>query len=133
PMTDAEVTSFQAKLAQITPAGTADEIAEAILYTFLVSPSFLLVPELDSTATDTATGAIQLSSIEVAARLSFFLWGSIPDDTLNAAADAKALSTKEQILEQATRMIAIKEKTGPMVSMFHRVNFALDNGSTTSH
>ena len=133
PMTDAEVTSFQAKLAQITPAGTADEIAEAILYTFLVSPSFLLVPELDSTATDTATGAIQLSSIEVAARLSFLLWGSIPDDTLNAAADAKALSTKEQILEQATRMIAIKEKTGPMVSMFHRVNFALDNGSTTSH
>jgi hypothetical protein len=130
-VTDAEVTLFQQKLQQITPAGTSDEIAEAVLYAFLVSPSFLLIPELDSTTQE--AGALKLSSTEVAARLSFLLWGSVPDPVLNTAADANELSTKEQILAQAQRMIAIREKTGPMVSMFHRVDFALDNNTSNSH
>ncbi|MCH9685085.1 MAG: DUF1592 domain-containing protein [Deltaproteobacteria bacterium] len=46
-----------------------------------------------------------LSPYEVASRLSYFLWESMPDDTLTAAAAANALSTPEQIREQAERMI----------------------------
>ncbi len=104
------------KLNHATPAGTPDQVAEAILNAFLISPSFLLMPEL---ATEKENNFIKLSQQEVATRLSFMLWGSVPDDALNAAADAGQLSNKEQILAQATRMIGVREKTGSFISAFH--------------
>jgi len=119
-----EVDAFLS-LNSTTPAGTAAEVAEAILNAFLISPSFLMIPELnieaDSAVPNLAAGtaAFKLSSQEVASRLSFLLWGSVPDDALNTAADANQLSTKDQILAQATRMIAVREKTGSFISAFH--------------
>jgi hypothetical protein len=127
PLTDAEVARFT-KLSQTSPAGTPAEVAETTLQAFLVSPSFLMLPEL--TTTKAASGqAIQLSSYEVATRLSFLLWGSVPDDTLNAAADANQLQTADQILAQAQRMIAVRENTGPLVASFHRNWVQMDNGN----
>jgi len=124
-LTDEEVASFMT-LNSATPAGTPAQVAEAILNAFLVSPSFLLIPELN---TETEGSAIKLSQQEVATRLSFLLWGSVPDDALNAAADAKQLGTKEQILAQATRMIQVREKTGPFVSTFHDDWAQMNNSS----
>ena len=89
PLTDAEVTRFL-KLNMATPAGTPAEVTEAILYAFLVSPSFISLPEV-STATPSGSG-FQLTSHEVAQRLSFMLWGSVPDDALSTAADANQLA-----------------------------------------
>jgi hypothetical protein len=120
-----EITSFET-LSHTTPAGTPEQVAEATLNAFLVSPSFLLVPELN---TEPEGAAIKLSQQEVATRLSFLLWGSIPDDALNAAADANQLQTKEQILLQAQRMIQAREKTGPLVSAFHGEWAQMNNGS----
>jgi hypothetical protein len=130
-LTDEEVTSFMS-LNSVTPAGTPDQVAEAILNAFLISPSFLLIPELTTEvdATYTATpNAIKLSQQEVATRLSFLLWGSVPDDALNAAADAGQLSTKDQILAQATRMIQVREKTGGFISAFHEEWAQMNNSS----
>jgi len=104
------------KLNHATPAGTPDQVAEAILNGFLISPSFLLIPEL---ATEKENAFIKLSQQEVATRLSFMLWGSVPDDALSAAADANQLSSREQILTQAQRMIGVREKTGSFISSFH--------------
>jgi hypothetical protein len=127
PLTAAEVTRFE-KLGQTTPAGTPDEVAETTLMGFLVSPSFLMLPELTTTPDSSGKG-IQLSGHEVAMRLSYMLWGSIPDDVLNAAADNNELQTKEQILAQAQRMIDVREMTGPLVTAFHRNWAQMDNGS----
>lgn len=127
PLTTDEEARF-AKLAQTMPAGTPAEVAETTLQAFLVSPSFLLLPELNATK-DSATNAIQLSSYEVATRLSFMLWGSVPDDTLNAAADANMLQTKEQIKTQATRMIAMRDKTAPLIASFHRDWLQMNNAT----
>lgn len=127
PLTDAEATRFQ-KLAQTMPAGTPDQVAETTLQAFLVSPSFLLIPELSTTA-DRASMGFTLSSYEIATRLSFLLWGSLPDDALDAAADANQLQSKEQILAQAKRMIAVREKTGPLVAAFHRDWVQMNNGN----
>ncbi|WP_437923714.1 DUF1592 domain-containing protein [Sorangium sp. So ce291] len=127
PLTEAEVARFL-KLGQTTPAGTPAEVAETTLLAFLVSPSFLMLPELTTTQDPSGKG-IQLSSHEVATRLSYLLWGSVPDDMLNAAADSNALQTKEQILAQAQRMIAVREKTGPLVTAFHRNWAQMDNGN----
>jgi hypothetical protein len=125
PLTEAEVGRF-VKLGQTTPPGTPEEVAEATLHAFLVSPSFLLLAELTATPDPKGTG-IALSSHEVASRLSFLLWGSLPDDALNAAADADQLRTKEQILAQAQRMIAVREKTGPLLAAFHRDWIQMNN------
>lgn len=94
PLTEAEVARFL-KLGQTMPAGTPDEVAETTLYAFLVSPSFLMLPEL-SAAPESMPSTFKLSSHELATRLSFLLWGSLPDDALDAAADADQLQTKEQ-------------------------------------
>ncbi len=125
PLTDEEVASFET-LSKTTPAGTPEQVAEATLNAFLVSPSFLLIPELNTEAEGTS---IKLSQQEVAARLSFLLWGSVPDDALNAAADGGMLQTKEQILTQAQRMIALREKTGLLISAFHEEWAQLNNNS----
>lgn len=124
-LTSDEVTRFMA-LGSGTPAGTPAEVAEATLYAFLVSPSFLYIPELNS-AMDASGKGIQLSSTEVAARLSYMLWGSTPDATLNTAADGNQLQTAAQILTQAQRMIMVKDKTAPLVSGFHEHWVQMDN------
>lgn len=121
-----EVASFET-LSKTTPAGTPEQVAEATLHAFLVSPSFLLVPEIN---TETEGAAVKLSQQELATRLSFLLWGSVPDDLLNAAADGGQLQTKEQILAQAQRMIQVREKTGPLVAAFHSEWAQMNNGSS---
>jgi hypothetical protein len=125
PLTAEEVASFE-RLNNLTPPGTPAEVAEAILYAFLVSPSFLQIIEV---GTEVEGTAIKLTQHEVAQRLSFLLWGSVPDDALAAAADAGELQTKEQIFAQAERMIAVREKAGPLVAAFHRNWLQMDNAN----
>jgi hypothetical protein len=122
-LTTAEVDRFM-KLGQTTPAGTPAEVAQTTLEAFLVSPSFLMVPEL---GTEVEGTAVKLTQQEVAARLSFMLWGSVPDDALNQAADAGMLADKAQILAQAQRMLMDKAKAGSVVASFHRRYIDLDN------
>ena len=130
PLTDAELMRFTA-LGEGSASGTPDEVAEAALFAFLVSPPFLMVPEMSTTPAASGQSRFQLSSYEVAARLSFMIWGSVPDDVLNAAADANQVQTAAQILAQAQRMISMREKSAPQVSAFHRFWAQMDsNGST---
>jgi len=126
PVTDAEVTRF-AGIGEPPSIGTPDDVAEATLVAFLVSPSFLMVPELSKTP---AGQGFQLSSHEVAARLSLMLWGSVADDVLNTAADANQLQTKDQILTQAQRMLAMRDKAAPQVTAFHRYWARMDDASS---
>jgi hypothetical protein len=123
PLTTAEVTRFQ-KLGQTTPAGTPEQVAETTLMAFLVSPSFLQLTELN---TQKQGDYYQLSSYEVATRLSMMIWGSIPDDTLNTAANSNALQSKDQILTQAKRMFSNRDKAGPQVAQLHRHYIGLDD------
>lgn len=125
PLREDEVAEFMKFNSLTPPPASADEVAEAILYGFLVSPSFLLLPELDVSAQE--NGATKLNHHEVAVRLASALWGSIPDDELAKAADDGLLGTKEQILQQAQRMVLDKDQTGPLVSAFHRSYFDMDH------
>lgn len=101
----------------LTENGTPEEIAELILYGFLVSPMFLMRTELAQTAD--SSGNFSLSSHEIASRLSYMLWGSMPDAELDTAADTGQLATKAQILAQAQRMLA-DDKARTMIADFHR-------------
>ncbi len=128
PLTTDEVTRFMA-LGTGTPTGTPAEVAAATLYAFLVDPSFLYIEETNTTAAPSTapSGALLLSSYEVAARLSYMIWGTTPDATLSTAADGNQLQTKAQILTQAKRMVGVSAKTAPQLSAFHDHWVQMDN------
>ena len=75
------------------------------LQKILVSPDFIFRIELDPA--DVASGGVrQVSDIELASRLSFFLWSSIPDDELLAVAERGELSDPAVLENQVRRMLA---------------------------
>ncbi|MBM3771012.1 MAG: DUF1592 domain-containing protein [Acidimicrobiia bacterium] len=71
----------------------------------LVDPQFLFRIERDP-ASVRPGAAYRLSPMEVASRLSFFLWSSMPDDELLAAAERGRLSTPADLEQQVGRMLA---------------------------
>ena len=80
---------------------------EMALRALLVSPEFLFRIEQDPAgiAPDTA---YRVSDVQLASRLSFFLWSSIPDDELLDAAIRGDLGKPAQLEKQARRMLADK-------------------------
>ena len=78
---------------------------ELMLRGMLQSPRFLYRVELGTTEKSGAN-AVKLSSYEIAARLAYVVWDTLPDAQLNAAAASGALSTKDQVTTQLTRMLA---------------------------
>lgn len=77
---------------------------EAGLSAMLVSPSFLFIA--DRTEADPANkGKLRLDGYSRASRLSFFLWGSAPDDMLLTAAKNGELFESSGIRRQAERML----------------------------
>ncbi|HSP79013.1 MAG TPA: DUF1592 domain-containing protein [Myxococcaceae bacterium] len=73
------------------------------LRSVLVSPHFLFRVEVDPEPHSTQPHA--LNDWELASRLSYFLWSTMPDDKLMAAAEAGKLSTPEELEQQVRRML----------------------------
>jgi len=71
----------------------------------LTNPKFLFRVESDPKKV-TAGGVYRISDLELASRLSFFLWSSIPDDELLDAAVRGRLSEPGELEKQARRMLA---------------------------
>jgi hypothetical protein len=84
----------------------------------LQSPQFLYRPE--PTQPDGP-----LEAYAMASRLSFFLWESVPDDALLAAAAADALKSPEQLRSQAQRMLG-DPRARRLLWNFHRQWLGLD-------
>ncbi|MSV30580.1 MAG: DUF1592 domain-containing protein [Bryobacterales bacterium] len=71
----------------------------------LVSPQFLF--RIESDPANAAPGSVhRVSDIELASRLSFFLWSSIPDDELLDAAIAGRLKSPATLDQQVKRLLA---------------------------
>ena len=71
----------------------------------LVSPQFLF--RIEQEPAGTAPGSVyRVGNFELASRLSFFLWSSIPDDELLDAAAAGTLRQPDVLRRQVTRMLA---------------------------
>jgi uncharacterized protein DUF1592/uncharacterized protein DUF1588/uncharacterized protein DUF1585/uncharacterized protein DUF1587/uncharacterized protein DUF1595/cytochrome c len=78
---------------------------EMALERILVSPKFLFRMEADP-AKMAPGAAYRISDLELASRLSFFLWSSIPDDQLIDLAVKGKLKDPEVLEQQAKRMMA---------------------------
>lgn len=77
----------------------------AALSAVLVSPEFLFRIEKEPAGVASNT-AYRISDLELASRLSFFLWSSIPDDELLGAAERGELHQPEVLEAQTRRMLA---------------------------
>ncbi len=82
---------------------TFEEAAGLVIEGMLSSPQFLFI--IDRVEED-ERGNVQLTNHSMAARLSYFLWNSAPDDELFRAARAGELLTREGLEAQVERMIA---------------------------
>lgn len=85
--------------------GDFDAGIERALSAMLVSPEFLF--RVESAPDDVPAGGVyRVNDIELASRLSFFLWSSIPDDELLDAAVEGGLSRADGLESQVRRMLA---------------------------
>ena len=102
PLNDADIDGLMAFYA----AGRADADFERgvrdAVSAILASPHFLYRAEIGEGTGDTRT----LTDLELASRLSFFLWSSLPDQELLDLATASRLSEPEVLAQQLHRMLA---------------------------
>ena len=103
PLTPAERTRLRAFYRESRTLRKLDHdgAVRALIARVLMSPAFLYRVEASPVLSET-----KLNGWELASRLSFFLWSSIPDDELRRAAAAGELATTKGLEAQVRRMTA---------------------------
>ena len=97
-------------------AGTFDDGIQHAVARLLVDPQFVF--RMEHVPANLAEGAAyRLTDTEIATRLSFFLWSSIPDDTLLDVAIAGKLSDPA-VLERETRRMLADAKSKALIDNF---------------
>jgi mono/diheme cytochrome c family protein len=105
PVTDADLAPLMRFFAEGRTAGTFEDGIRNALTAMLSSAKFLYRTE--PPPADAQPGTIyKLSDLELASRLSFFLWSSIPDDELLTLAEQRKLSVPKTLEAQVRRMLA---------------------------
>ena len=105
PVTDEDVERLLTFYDRGRAGGSFDTGVEMALRRLLVSPEFLFRVERDPQGV-AAGESYRVSDLELASRLSFFLWSSIPDDELLDAAERRELSVPAVFEAQIERMLA---------------------------
>ena len=106
PVTPLEVASLKKFVTMAKAEGQSTEQGLALaIQAMLVSPHFLFHVEKDPFPTDPNI-IHRISDVELASRLSYFIWNSMPDETLLSLAEKKRLSVPAVLDAQVTRMLA---------------------------
>ena len=122
PLTTAELDRFVALATKsATDLGNAIDGARWATVALFTSPSFLYRPELGATT----SGTLRYTGYEMASRLAFLIWSSLPDQTLLDQAAAGMLGTSAGIQTAATRMLdapAGRESVGAFAEEYMRLD-----------
>jgi len=105
PVVEADVAGLLRFYEEGRDEGTFESGIEMAIRRLLVSPEFLFRTESDRTDIAPNTN-YQVSDLELASRLSFFLWSSIPDDELLDLASRGTLHQPGVLEQQVRRMLA---------------------------
>ena len=116
PATERDVETLLSFYAQGRRKGSFDSGIQLALERLLVDPNFLFRIENEPTGLKPGT-AYRLSDLELASRLSFFLWSSIPDDELLDVASRGELKQPSVLGRQVRRMLA-DPRSNALVSNF---------------
>jgi len=123
PLSRSEVDSFTRLYRRAAPSLGHDAALTTLVEALLQSPQFLY--RIEAPLTDDEEGRVALGSFELANRLSYFLWGSLPDAQLFEAAATGKLDTKDRVLAQARRMMS-DERAPERIREFHEQWLKLD-------
>jgi hypothetical protein len=116
PIVDEDLIHPMALYREAREQGTFEDGIEMALSSVLINPRFLFRIERDPAGISPRT-AYRISDVELASRLSFFLWSSIPDDELLELAVRGQLSHPD-ILEQQTRRMLADDRSRALVNNF---------------
>ncbi len=119
PLVQADVDALLAVFAAGRDEGLANALS-LVVQTVLGSPHFLYRIELGAGEPD-ARGVVALGDVEIASRLSYFLWGSLPDEALLAAAEAHELHEPDQIAAHAERMLEDPRAHAVIADLFRQL------------
>jgi hypothetical protein len=109
PVSKTEVAGLMKFVAMAKAQGQSTEQGiQLALEAMLVSPEFLFRVEKDANPTDPEK-VHRLSDVELASRLSYFLWSSMPDDELMTLAEAGKLNDPGTLDAQVKRMMSDKK------------------------
>ena len=89
-----------------------------VVEAMLQSPFFLYHHDVGATGTPQG-GTVAITPYELASRLSYFLWNTMPDDTLFARAADGTLPTDAVLGSEVQRMLA-SDKAAATIALFHR-------------
>ena len=117
PVTDADLESRWSSTATARAEGDFDAGIEMALSAVLVNPQFLFRIEHDPAGVAPQHRPIAIRDLELASRLSFFLWSSIPDDELLDLA-ARGELRKPDVLERQVRRMLADPRSRSLVSNF---------------
>ena len=102
PVEETEIEQYVALFRETSTQGESfAKAVEFALIAAMVSPKFLFLMEKGGAPGETTP----LSDFEMASRLSYFLWGSMPDEELFRLAQEKQLQNDEVLTQQVQRML----------------------------
>ena len=127
PLSDVETMRLTAlyQNARTVQKMTFNDAIETLLEGILQSPAFLYHWESPYEAPKLDGAVVQLSAYDVASRLSYFIWGTMPDQALFDAAAAGKLTADADIAAQARRMLT-DEKAKDAATAFFREWLEID-------
>ena len=132
PLTDAEVSELVSLFDQAPPLFTGTPAFEAgvrlCLQALLQSPYFLYRIEESNKKVGSV---IPLDAWEVASRLSYTLWNTMPDDTLFDAAETGELANQDVVEKQARRMLD-DPRAEDVILRFHHALLDIDRYDSIS-
>lgn len=126
PLTDIERDTLVADYEAWKSQYGLDTAMELSIQLLLQSPDFLYFPRFGDDAPSPGDNAIPLTDWELASRLSYFLWNSMPDAELMDLAREGRLRQRQVLADQAFRMLA-DGRAVDMVVSFHRQNWDFDD------
>ncbi|HEY4223737.1 MAG TPA: DUF1592 domain-containing protein, partial [Myxococcota bacterium] len=111
-----ELDAYTALFDSNLTAHDLDVALEVFLAAALQSPSFVYRIEIGDASAAAPDGQRPVTSYEMASRLSYLLWNTMPDDVLLAAAGNDSLRTDDEIDAQARRMLGDQRAHDAVIS-----------------
>lgn len=129
PPTTEEIQSFKGFFETEKTKNEEISAKKGFIMSVLMSPQFLYRIDLEDEGKE--NDLVLNDGYKIASRLSYFLWGSMPDDLLFDAAKNEKLKTKQEISEHVLRMLK-DPKAHDLVGEFYRQWLGL-NALKTAH
>jgi hypothetical protein len=119
PLTADEATGLNTFYAAQRTAGTdfANSL-RMVISALLMSPQFLYRWEVTPKTVVREGGLVRFNSWEMASRLSYLIWGSMPDDKGFELAEKNQLATPDQIEQEARRLLQDKTRAKQVIADF---------------